>query len=281
MAAPKISVIIPAYNEEKYINQCLSSLFKQTKRPLEIIVVDDGSTDRTSEILKELSAGNPQLVTLKQRHCGPAKARNLGAKKARGNILVFPDADMRFDKNYLKKLVKPITEEKAVATFTKEEYVANPQNFWSQCWSINSNLPLRRRIPETMADKAWTFRAIKKKVFLETGGYFPRGYDDDKSVIEKIGRPIAVAALGAICYHYNPSTPTEVFYSARWIGKGKWFEKNRLKWFLIFSPLNSLRNGVIKSIKYCKPGFVLFKLVFDFGAALGLLEKKLLKIDFK
>lgn len=278
-----VSVIIPIYNEEKYIERCLSSLFKQTLRPLEIIVVDDGSTDSSKRKAQsaKLQAKIKNLILLEQKHRGVARARNLGAKKARGEILVFVDADMRFDRQYLEKLVEPIIAGKAVATFTKEEYVANPENIWSQCWSIDNYLPPTKRIPSDMPDKAWTFRAIKRDIFLKAGGYSDLGYGEDKSVLEKIGKPLAKVAPGAVCYHSNPASISEVFTSARWIGRGEWFKSNLLKALLTYSFFNSLRNGIQRGIKNKRPAYLIFKLVYDFGVFWGILERLVFKIHKK
>ncbi|MBU1322617.1 glycosyltransferase family 2 protein, partial [Patescibacteria group bacterium] len=100
---PDISVIIPSYNSGRTIKPCLESLIKQSLKS-EIIVVDDGSKDNTKTIVQSF----PQIKLLAQTHQGPAKARNLGAKKATGQILVFVDADMEFDQDFLKDLTQPI-----------------------------------------------------------------------------------------------------------------------------------------------------------------------------
>lgn len=283
MSKSSVSVIIPVFNEQKYIKTCLLSLADQTVKPLEIIVVDDGSTDsskvKTQKLKLQLK--NQNLLIFEQEHQGPAKARNLGAKKAKGEILVFVDADMCFDKRYLEKLVEPIVIGEALATFTKEEYVANPENIWSQCWSINNYLLPTKRIPDDMPEKAWTFRAIKKGEFLKVGGYSNLGYGEDKSVLEKIGKPLAMVAPGAVCYHSNPTSISEVFICARWIGRGEGFKSNLFKALLIYSFFNSLRNGIGGSIKNKKPAYLIFKLVYDFGVLLGILERKFLGIYVK
>src|SRR5260221_8684035 len=101
----KISVIIPTYNEEKVIGECLSSLQKQTEKNFEVVIVDDGSTDSTISELSNRSK-NLRIKILEQKHQGPAMARNLGVKNAQGEILVFLDADMTFDSNFLRKLIE-------------------------------------------------------------------------------------------------------------------------------------------------------------------------------
>jgi glycosyltransferase involved in cell wall biosynthesis len=103
MPNPLISVVIPTYNEEKDIPECLSSLAKQSYKNKEVIIVDDGSTDKTLEVIKKFK---PRVI--KGQHKGPGFSRNLGSKKAKGSILIFVDADMTFDKDYLKNLVLPI-----------------------------------------------------------------------------------------------------------------------------------------------------------------------------
>ena len=128
----KISIIIPIFNEEKYLQACLESLLSQTIVPQEIILVNDGSTNHSQQIIKEFSQKYSFRI-IQRPHLGPSLARNFGAKKARGDILVFLDADMKFDQRYLEKLIRPITQKKAVATFTKEEYLANPDNSLAKC----------------------------------------------------------------------------------------------------------------------------------------------------
>lgn len=87
---PQVSVIIPVYNGEKYIAQALDSVFAQTFRDFEIIVIDDGSTDRTESILRQYG---DKIVYLKNDHGGPASSRNLGISVARGDFIAFLDAD--------------------------------------------------------------------------------------------------------------------------------------------------------------------------------------------
>lgn len=97
---PKISVIIPTLNEKKYLKKCLDSLKKQTMKNYEIIVVDSYSTDGTPQLARKYG----KVVFEKRK--GPGAARNTGAKRARGDILVFADADVRLERNFLKKIEK-------------------------------------------------------------------------------------------------------------------------------------------------------------------------------
>lgn len=94
MTEKKISVIVPAYNVEKYIRRCLDSLINQTYQNLEIIVVDDGSTDRTGDMAEEYAARFPEKVfCYHQGNRGQAMARNFGIGKATGEYIGFVDSD--------------------------------------------------------------------------------------------------------------------------------------------------------------------------------------------
>ena len=96
---PTISVIIPAYNEEKYLAKTLASIKSQTFQDFEIIVVASSCNDRTASIARQFDCETIEANT----RC-PADNRNLGAKKAKGCILVFWDADVRVSQDYLQQM---------------------------------------------------------------------------------------------------------------------------------------------------------------------------------
>ena len=100
----KVSVIIPVYNEEQYLAQCLSSVLCQTLREIEIICVDDGSTDGSLKILESFAADDERVAILQQENQYAGCARNLGMEKARGRYLVFWDSDDYFEETALEKM---------------------------------------------------------------------------------------------------------------------------------------------------------------------------------
>ncbi len=260
-----VTVIVPAYNEERHIEECLASIKTQTHPSIELIVVDDGSTDNTKKIAKKYAD-----VFLEQKHQGPGVARNKGAKVAKGGVLVFVDADMYLDKNYVKNIIKPIVESKAVATFTEREHVANLENVWSKCFMIDNNLLEGSRVPKNSLPVSTVSRAIKKDFFLKRGGYNSSlGYADDHFFSQK-EKLRAVEAKDVICYHYNPSTLKEVFVSARWVGRSIQGNANS---FLKYSIINSLRISFKKISNGAPRLFLFYKLAFDFGIFSGMLNK--------
>ena len=89
----KISVIIPVYNTEKYLEKCVSSVLSQTYKELEIILIDDGSNDSSGEICDELEKTDSRIIVLHQSNAGPSSARNAGIDAATGNYLGFVDSD--------------------------------------------------------------------------------------------------------------------------------------------------------------------------------------------
>ena len=229
---PKLSIIIPVYNEEKDIGNCLKSLGKQSYSNFEIIIVDDGSTDKTLDIVKKYG-----VRILKQNHKGPGEARNLGAKNAKGEILILVDADMTFHKDYLKNLIKPILENKTIGTEEEFQFATNLDNLWSRCYGKYRTNP--------KAKEGKIFRAILKSEFLKMGGFDAKyGYADDQTFLYKYGVKSKVAK-DAKCYHNNPETARETFKQSVWMGASNnsfWFKIPILNLSIVilmffFSPL--------------------------------------------
>ena len=107
---PKISVIIPVYNSENYLKECLDSLLKQTFKEIEIICVDDGSTDNSLSILEKYAKKDNRIIILKQKNQGAGVARNYGMKIAKGEYLLFLDSDDFFKKEMIQVLVNTATK---------------------------------------------------------------------------------------------------------------------------------------------------------------------------
>ena len=87
----KVSIIIPCYNVEKYISACIDSIINQTYKNIEIICINDGSTDSTGDIIKSYS--DDRIVYIEQKNSGVSKARNLGLSVANGEYITFVDGD--------------------------------------------------------------------------------------------------------------------------------------------------------------------------------------------
>ena len=258
----RYSLIIPAYNEEKYLLKCLDSLIRQAYENTEVILIDDGSKDNSLSIVNKYG-----FKVIEQKHQGPGIARNKGVKVAKGEIFCFLDADMKYDKNYIGNLIRPIIKGEAIGTFSLE-FVANKGNIWSACFSINSDLSPGERTHERSAKESDIFRAILKSEFEKSGGFSPSlGYADDKSISTSLGKKSTISE-GAISYHYNPESLREVFLSSRWIGRSTYFKRD-MQTLLRFSMMNSIRNAFKKIQKGAPFPFLIFKIVYDLGLLTG------------
>ena len=119
----KVSVIVPVYNGEKYIEECMDSIVGQTLREIEIICVDDGSTDGSPEILERFRRQDKRVRLISQENAGAGAARNRGFKEAGGEYLSFLDADDFFEPDMLETAYRKAKEQKAqILVFGSDQY---------------------------------------------------------------------------------------------------------------------------------------------------------------
>ncbi len=200
----KASVIIPAYNAERTMKQCLQALQKQTFKDFEAIVVDDGSTDRTPEIAR----GSSGVKLLQQKHAGPAVARNLGASKAKGDILVFLDSDCVASKNWLHEMLLPFNEKSVVGV--QGEYENRQQQLVARFTHLEIEQRHEKMARQRFIDFMGSYSAAyRKSVFRQMKGFdtsFPMasGEDTDLSFrISKVGYKM-VFNPKAVVFHFHP-----------------------------------------------------------------------------
>ncbi len=110
---PKISVIMPIYNTQAYLRKCLDSIVNQTFKDIEIICVDDGSTDSSLEILKEYAKNDPRFIIREQKNLGAESARAIAMTIAQGEFIHFFDSDDWADLTMYEKMYNAITESNA------------------------------------------------------------------------------------------------------------------------------------------------------------------------
>lgn len=136
----KVSVIIPIYNAESYLRQCMDAVVAQTLKEIEIICVNDGSTDHSEEILREYEEKDARVHVIIQKNGGAGAARNAGLKVAKGQYLSFLDADDFFEPDMLEVAYQKAEESKAqIVVFGSDQYREDLDCFQSVSWTIRKH----------------------------------------------------------------------------------------------------------------------------------------------
>ena len=160
-AKPKISVVVPVFNTEKYLSKCLFSLINQSLKELEVIVVDDGSIDNSVKIALLFAERDARITIINQAHKLQGSARNNGLKHVQGEYVGFVDSDDWVDEDYFEKLyssAKKFDADIALATnirtgngkakkrlnITKEEYITDLQGKFDICHLWKDSCPTNK-----------------------------------------------------------------------------------------------------------------------------------------
>ncbi len=170
-----VSVIVPAYNEEKVVVRTVKDILASTYRELEVIVVDDGSLDNTSQVLRDAYPNEPRLTLLRIPNGGKANALNTGLAKAHGDVIVALDADTQFNRDTIARLVRWFTEPKigAVAGNAKVGNRINMITRWQALEYIVSQNLERRALSAlgTLTVIPGAVGAWRKAALLQLGGF--------------------------------------------------------------------------------------------------------------
>lgn len=150
-----ISIIIPVYNTEDYLDKCLSSIINQTYKNIEIIIIDDGSTDNSKKIIKQYMNKDCRISYYYQNNSGVAIARNSGIDKAQGDYIAFIDSDDYIDLTFIEKMYAAIKDDDVFSICGTIDVLENNDKIYNK---INKNLV------ETFRGIARYRRLINKKI---------------------------------------------------------------------------------------------------------------------
>ncbi|MBF0484770.1 MAG: glycosyltransferase [Candidatus Omnitrophica bacterium] len=202
---PTVSVIIPAYNAEKTIGLCLEAILKQADQSVEVIVVDDGSTDNTASSIRSFN----RVTYIYQPNAGPASARNRGADASVGEKLFFTDSDCVPSQGWIKSML-PRFSDPIIGVVAGSYGIANPESMLARCIWQEIVFRHNRLMPDfPRAFGSYNF-AIRKDIFKRLHGFdasFRRasGEDNDLSYkVSKLGYKICFER-GSIVDHYHPT----------------------------------------------------------------------------
>ena len=123
-ATPLVSIIVPAYNVEKYVSNCIESLLSQTYSHIEVILVNDGSQDSTPDILDQYSSRDPRVQVFHKENQGVSSARNTGIRESKGDFLVFVDGDDYLASDYISYMLSLVEKTGSEFCFSKNCYTS-------------------------------------------------------------------------------------------------------------------------------------------------------------
>lgn len=197
-----ISVLVPVYNVEPYLSKCLDSILAQTYRDLEIILVDDGSTDQSGQICDRYAEKDPRIRAFHTENRGLAAARNLGLRKALGTYIGFVDSDDWIEPDMYECLRKTAKETNADAVEcgyiiefakTRKRY---PSVNRTVCGMDAVDALIQGEIREQVWNKLW-----KRHLFENAS--FPEGRNfEDIATVYKLIRNARVTGIDRFLYHY-------------------------------------------------------------------------------
>lgn len=220
---PKVSVVVCCYNAEKYLPKCLNALKAQTYPNFEIIVVDDGSTDKTSEVAEKYGV---RLIRIK--HSGLPAARNVGVRSANGDVIAFTDADCVVESRWLEKLINKLTSGDYAGVIGGIVKVLNSESFVARCLGIRTEAKPLKCYAGGYNVAYW------KKIIKKMNGFdnsFSRGGDYEFYLrVSKIHK-IAWAKDATVFFRY-PATVRELVSKS--VADGAGFRKilNKHPWHL-------------------------------------------------
>ena len=211
-----ISVIVPVYNMKEYLPRCVASICAQTYRNLEIILVDDGSTDGTDKLCDELAGKDERIRVFYKENGGSSSARNLGIEKARGSFLGFVDSDDYLEPDMYERLLQVLTEHSAqIAQIGRDEIDADGKKLPDICLppeeltSYGSEEFLKELLLHK-GDCSFCTKLLSKQ--LLAGRYFPEGVlNEDFHLLVKLLPEIErIYSLPGYGYHvfYKPESNT-------------------------------------------------------------------------
>ncbi|MFP4185693.1 MAG: glycosyltransferase [Thermoplasmata archaeon] len=274
-----VSVVINVYNEEENIEDCLSSLEKQSLSGFELVVVDDGSTDDTMKIVEEFR-DNFEMKTFRTEHVGIKKARRKGVEESSGDVVVIVDADEILEPDFLENLVEPFDDDEVGAVGGRlrsegEGWVTDAYGALNEAFYV-----LRAEGGE--AD--WIqggCSAYRREALEEVGGLAREKVSADKDVSWKLRDEGWKVVLEdeAVAYHRDPQTLDSVMKREFGIGLREYSliskHKNRFGWkeFSRFFPLSVFLFLGLSLLHVYFLGFILLGVVGSFGMVSYLLVR--------
>jgi glycosyltransferase involved in cell wall biosynthesis len=178
---PAVSVIMPAYDAAPYLRIAVDSVLRQTFTDLELIIIDDGSSDRTFEVAQACAARDPRVRVLRQPHAGPGPARNFGFREAGGRFFAFLDSDDEWDETFLAEHVAVLAARPDV-----DVVIGNARNRGGKRDGFPSRLRRGDGLPITLAEiladenSLFIMAVFRREVVDAVGGFDPAIFTNEE-----------------------------------------------------------------------------------------------------
>ena len=279
----QVSVIIPVYNIERHLRQCLDSVAGQTLKDLEIICVDDGSTDKSPEILADYAAKDGRFQIITQPNAGPGTARNTGMARATGEYLIFLDSDDWFEPDFLERMVAKAKGTGADVTICRAvEFDTHSGKELPSEWMLRTKLLPKKPCfsPQEVSANlfyftwGWPWDKLYRTEYLRQGGFsYPAlpNSEDLSFVFLSLAGAKSLAVEDTVLVHHRVNRGTSVsnsrsahpeapYQAIRELEKGlrerglyPIFERSFLDWALGFLIWNTASMEDRELQKHCYP----------------------------
>lgn len=210
-----VSIVVPVYNVQMYLPDCLASILKQTYEEFELLLVDDGSTDGSGKICEQYAALDHRIQVIHQPNGGLSAARNTGMKAAKGEFICFIDSDDLVHKDYLKTLCEVQKQYNSDVVWCQFERFSehpdiNPKPDYSSCqksrrtvWFLLAQTGKNSKGVEAVV--AWN-KLIRTRIVKEL--QFPEGlwHEDEFFITELVSKAETFAVSSAVLYYYRQRT---------------------------------------------------------------------------
>lgn len=266
---PLISIIVPVYNAEKYIERALKSLINQSYKNIEILCIDDGSKDNSYNIIKEFK--DERIKLFKQENSGPAKARNVGLSNSKGEYIMFCDADDWYEPNMCELMLKTMINQNVdfiicgcniVDTYNTSIRKKEEFNYFKLKFNGYCNIGIYEFL--MLNSMLWN-KIFKKNIIDEYGIKFIDGYehDDTNFFCKYLCCSNNFYSLNKKLYNYEISNPQSIMALFNDIESEKksdyiYSQHNLIDFVIMHNFREQVWGGVMEMYKECILSFYLF-----------------------
>lgn len=265
MNKPKFSVIVPVYNVELYLSECIESILTQTYKDFEVILIDDGSTDTSGKICDQYSLQDPRIEVIHQRNGGLSAARNSGIEKATGEYILFVDSDDLIKSDTLELLYQKATTSPDIIVFRMEYFYTDGTKHNSS--EIPNFEDVQKYLQHVACNKAFEQcvacnKAYKRAMFQNETYRFIKGilHEDGPFFHATISNTQSIGTINESLYRYRKGridsiTSNVTFRNFEslmtgidWVIRNALNQKGRIK-FQKYILLHTLIFGIIQKYK--------------------------------